>query len=108
VVEDNKFSLQWVTTVLKQLKVNYEIAEDGAHAVKIFEKHMRDGILFDMILMDLIMPVKNGYLATQEIREIEQKYSLTGKQKHFICGFSAEVNPEVITKCHAHGMDNIL
>jgi len=53
---------------------------------------MKDGKLFEMILMDLIMPEMNGYDATVEIRRLEDEFRLTPSEKHFICGFSAEVN----------------
>ena len=33
-----------------------------------------------------------GYEATQCIRKVENDYGLTDSEKHFICGFSAEVN----------------
>lgn len=46
--------------------------------------------------MDLIMPEMNGYDATIEIRKIEKEFHLTDQEKHFICGFSAEVNPRKI------------
>jgi CheY-like chemotaxis protein len=49
-------------------------------------------ILFELILMDLIMPEMNGYDATVEIRKLEKEFGLAESEKHFICGFSAEVN----------------
>jgi CheY-like chemotaxis protein len=43
--------------------------------------------------MDLIMPVMNGFDSTQEIRTLEIEMNLSEADKHYICGFSAEVNP---------------
>lgn len=54
------------------------------------------------------MPVMNGYEATEKIRKLEQEFSLTLHEKHFICGFSAEVNPMIEQKCRESGMDNII
>jgi len=48
--------------------------------------------MFDIILMDLYMPIIDGYTASKEIRALELKYGITEKNKHFICGHSSEVN----------------
>ena len=53
------------------------------------ESYLKMGKQFDVILMDLVMPVMNGYKATQQIREIEKKYEITKKKKQYICGYSA-------------------
>lgn len=50
-------------------------------------------VLFELILMDLLMPKMNGYDATQEIRSIETEMKFSSADKHYICGFSAEVTP---------------
>lgn len=42
--------------------------------------------------MKLIMPVLNGYETTIELRLLENRFNLTGEEKHFIVGFSGDVS----------------
>jgi CheY-like chemotaxis protein len=72
--------------------MGWVLAENGKEAIGEFTKYMQEGILFELILMDLIMPEMNGYDATVEIRKLEKEFGLNENEKHFICGFSAEVN----------------
>lgn len=58
--------------------------------------------------MDIIMPVMGGYQASLEIRKLEEEYGLEADEKHFICGFSADVHPDIIRKCKDAGMNEIL
>jgi two-component system, sensor histidine kinase len=62
-VEDNKMNQLLARTILKKNGFLVEIAENGVEAIIQFEKSD-----FDIILMDLHMPEKDGYTATLEIR----------------------------------------
>ena len=42
--------------------------------------------------MDIIMPEMGGYESTTLIRKIEDQAKLQDGERHFICGFSAQVN----------------
>jgi CheY-like chemotaxis protein len=64
-VEDNKINQLVATKFLKQWKVKFDIADNGRTAIDLAQKHK-----FDMILMDLQMPVMDGIAATQEIRKL--------------------------------------
>ena len=64
-VEDNKINQELIVEILKNKGVSVEVAENGQVAVeKIFKK----GDEFDLVLMDVQMPVMDGYTATKKIR----------------------------------------
>ncbi|OHX65290.1 PAS domain-containing hybrid sensor histidine kinase/response regulator [Flammeovirga pacifica] len=63
VVEDNKMNQIMMSALLKQLKINIEIANNGEEAIDKIE-----GNHFDLILMDLHMPIMGGIDATKIIR----------------------------------------
>ena len=79
---------------------------NGQEAVDMVTKYLNQKKHFDLILMDLIMPVMDGYKSSREIRKVEKQ--LGSKVKQYICGCSAQVNRHVEDKCHEVGMDDII
>ena len=70
-VEDNEMNREIATAILSELGFTVEQAENGAVAVnKVVNS--KDGY-YDMILMDLQMPVMDGYKATSEIRALPNR-----------------------------------
>jgi CheY-like chemotaxis protein len=65
-VEDNLINQKIVVLSLKKLVKNIEIANNGKEALDKFGTSR-----FDIILMDIQMPIMNGIVATKKIREIE-------------------------------------
>ena len=71
-VEDNELNQEIATEILKEAGFLVEVAEDGAIAVG----KMADAApgQYDLILMDVQMPVMNGYEATRQIRAMDSAY----------------------------------
>ncbi|WP_416864722.1 MAG: ATP-binding protein [Imperialibacter sp.] len=71
-VEDNKVNQYVASRFLSNWECDVQIADDGDSALELLKSHH-----FDLILMDIQMPIKNGYQTTVEIRALpEEKYQL--------------------------------
>lgn len=96
-VEDNLFNQVVAEDLLKIMipDVQVTIANNGAIAVEKLENE-----LYDIVLMDVKMPVMDGYRATSLIRE-----------KHItvpILALTANSNPMEAEKCRAAGMNDYI
>ncbi|RLA83228.1 MAG: hypothetical protein DRG78_04970, partial [Epsilonproteobacteria bacterium] len=67
VAEDHLVNQQLISMLLELRGISYTIASNGQEAVDLFKLNS-----YDMILMDINMPIKNGKEATKEIIEYEQ------------------------------------
>lgn len=71
VVEDNKINAEIAEYILTKSGAKVTLAENGKAAVDMFLES--DEGYYDIILMDVMMPVMNGYEATKEIRKQHRK-----------------------------------
>jgi len=77
-VEDNEINRQVAKEILESAYLNVALANDGLEAVEAVKNNK-----FDAILMDIQMPVMDGYSATRKIRELEDRKQRTedGRQR---------------------------
>ena len=73
--EDNELNAEILTELLKIEGAECTICENGEEILKTFEKSAPGD--YDMILMDVQMPVMNGYEATRAIRRSSHELALT-------------------------------
>lgn len=66
--EDNDLNAEIAQVQLEEYGMEVTLAADGEEAVKAFENNPAG--TFDVILMDIMMPKKNGYEATRAIRNL--------------------------------------
>ncbi|AXP82076.1 Signal transduction histidine-protein kinase BarA [Mariniflexile rhizosphaerae] len=101
IVEDNKINIKVAQITLSGLSSHVEVATNGLEAVNLFQKHK-----FDVILMDIRMPVMDGVEATLKIRELEK--SLNAEDPVKIIATTANTLHEDIENCMDNGMDAFL
>lgn len=99
IVEDNEINLEIETELLTDLGFALDTAPDGCVAVDMV-KQSKPGE-YALILMDLQMPVMNGYEATAAIRKLDHPVLATIP----IIALSANTFPEDIQKSKESGMN---
>lgn len=101
IFEDNNVNRFLATTIIKKQLPTAEITEavNGLEGVELYQENT-----YDLILMDVQMPVMNGYEATQKIREIEVE---TDKHTPIVAVTAGNVKGEK-EKCLDIGMDDFL
>jgi CheY-like chemotaxis protein len=98
-VEDNFSNQQIIILYIKNEVNRIDVAFNGKEALDKFGKAK-----YDLILMDVQMPIMDGFKATQKIREIERS---TNSHTPIIA-VTANAFPEDKEKCMASGMDDYI
>ncbi|MDB5475506.1 MAG: sensor histidine kinase/response regulator [Phenylobacterium sp.] len=98
--EDNEVNRLVLTTLLDQAGVSLTLAGDGAEAVEAW----RTGH-FDLVLMDIQMPVMDGVSATRQMRTEEAE---TGRARTPIIAVTANAMPQQCAEYRSAGMDLVI
>lgn len=97
VVDDN-FSNQIIAnTILRSAGYNVYIAGDGETAIELSQKHHN---IIKIILMDIHMPIMDGYETTQNILKFGYEFE--------IIAMTADIIPGVISKCKEYGINHYI
>jgi PAS domain S-box-containing protein len=103
--EDHKVNQRLVTRILERLGCQTELASNGVEAVESFEQRG-----FDLILMDVQMPLMDGCEAAKQIRQAEALRSLQGHpgRRVQIWAITANAMEGDRERCLAAGMDGYI
>jgi signal transduction histidine kinase/DNA-binding response OmpR family regulator len=86
VIDDNPFNQQLVRLLLERSGAQIETASDGAAGVRMVLAARDDGRPFDLILMDIQMPVMDGYDAARRLREAGVEVPIVAFTAHAMVG----------------------
>jgi len=95
VAEDNKFNQVVVKSMLERIGITVDLAENGAEALELFDRNH-----YDLVFMDVRMPIMNGYDCTEAIRSRKDDRADVP-----ILALTAEATKSDAEKCLAAGMN---
>ncbi|MDB6062348.1 MAG: multi-sensor hybrid histidine kinase [Verrucomicrobiaceae bacterium] len=96
-VEDSELNQQVARAILNYLGVNAEVAANGQEALDLVRANGSN--YYRLVLMDIQMPVMDGFAATREIRHLKDAAELP------IVAMTADVMSEDRDRCFAAGMN---
>ena len=99
--EDNLINQKLAIALLEKEGHHVTVAADGQQAVDLFSKSRGQ---FDVVLMDVQMPVMDGFAATKTIRALEK----SGNKSTPIIALTAHAGSKDRDRCLAAGMDEYL
>jgi CheY-like chemotaxis protein len=80
IVEDIELNIDLLTQILED-EYNLIVAKDGVQGVELTEQYKPD-----LVLMDISLPIMDGYEATRNIRKIFQSLPIIGLSAHAMSG----------------------
>lgn len=105
VIDDTPINCDLVGMALDEYDLNLVVAHNGREAIEAFEKETQ----FDLILMDCLMPVMDGFDAAKKIREIESNRPKSAYNTSVpIIALTASASDAISKKCRESGMDDVM
>lgn len=98
VAEDNKMNVLMLKPFFTKWNITYKVAENGEEVLKYFDQEKFN---FDLVLMDIHMPILDGFKATRIIRNL----SNSQKANIPIIAFTAFAQTDVKEKTQRYGMN---
>jgi two-component system chemotaxis response regulator CheY len=95
IVEDDFISRQVLRDIMKQYG-DCDVVMDGEEAVQAFRLAWEDKAPYDLIMMDIMMPRKDGKQAVKEIRSIERENNILGSKEVKIVMTTALGDPKTV------------
>jgi CheY-like chemotaxis protein len=102
-VEDNAFNQKVALLMLKKLGYKADVAGNGREAVERLSEKLNSANAYDLIFMDVQMPIMDGRTATKIIRK-----NSASKTKPWIVALTADALPEDMQACSESGMNDYI
>ncbi len=97
--EDNMMNIYFMKQLFKRWDITADVAENGTEVLELLDKNA-----YDLILMDMHMPVMDGMQATEKIRQLSDP----SKANIYIIALTASVSDQIQKRVIACGMNDYL
>jgi CheY-like chemotaxis protein len=101
-VEDNEINLKLLIATMRKLKITHSTASNGLEALNAYKDCRGD---FDVIFMDISMPVMSGIDSTRHIRRFERDEGLEPTR---LIALTGAANPNTRQEAFSSGVDLFL
>ncbi|MCQ2578559.1 MAG: response regulator [Treponema sp.] len=102
IAEDNNLNMEVISRFLEKANCTFDKAENGRKALDIFIE--KGDNYYDLILMDMEMPLMNGIEVVKEIRKIESSYA----KEIPVVAMTGNIYEEDKQRAYAAGMTNYI
>lgn len=103
VVEDDFMVRQVIRDILEQNGAAVDIAVNGSEAVQAFRVAWRKQQPYDLVCMDIMMPVMDGQDALVKIREVEKSLGIVGPEEVKVIMMTALDDAKTVMKAYYQG-----
>lgn len=101
-VDDNAINLKMLVVYMERLDCSYATATNGQEALEIYQQSVQ---VFDVVLMDISMPIMDGFESTRQIRLFERAL---GRSPTVIVALTGLGSKEAQRKAFRSGVDLFL
>ena len=117
VVEDNLFCSYALISILQQYQIDCDVARNGEEAIqRVTQRRNRDGTTYKLVIMDLKLPIIDGFEASIAIRSIvEEGIEEAGQvggtatlAQPYICLLTSNCSNDVKKKARQIGLNEVL
>lgn len=107
IAEDDRISAMLVTKLLEPFG-SCTLATDGKQAIDRFKEAFNDKQPYQVVFLDIMMPILDGQNVLQQIRDFEMQHELSPSEFCKVIMTSSLGDPENIFEAHVGGCDCFL
>lgn len=96
-VDDSKSAQQKIYSILSKYG-KCDQASNGVEAVEYFISSVKDNSPYDLIIMDVVMPMMDGFEATKVIMSIQEKENIPEEERAKIIMLTSKADPANMMK----------